>query len=58
MERLRINRSLAVCDANSLNHRRAVICFAVVCIPVMLTPSSSDCDPSMLEIPPHPFQWL
>ncbi|WP_213156429.1 hypothetical protein, partial [Pseudomonas aeruginosa] len=27
----------------------------LLCIPVMLTPSSSDCDPSMLEIPPHPF---
>lgn len=29
----RINRSLAVCDANSLNHRRAVICFAVGAVP-------------------------
>jgi hypothetical protein len=29
-----------------------------VCIPVMLTPSSSDCDPPVLEVLPHPFQWL
>ncbi len=29
-----------------------------MCIPVMLTPSSSDCDPPVLEVLPHPFQWL
>lgn len=29
-----------------------------VCIPLMLTPSSGDCDPSALEVLTHPFQWL
>lgn len=28
----------------------------ILCIPVMLTPNSSDCDSAALEVLTHPFQ--
>src|SRR3546814_17063883 len=39
----RVDRSLTVRDANSLNHRRSVICFSVAQVELVLDSTSTGC---------------